>query len=141
MKYSIIVKTSLVLSGLIATAVGFGVLFIPHAFHASSGIAIGNDVNLLNEIRSPGGMVLISGLFILIGAFRAKATFFALVVSTVLYLSFGLSRIVSLVSDGAPNNAMLQILALELCIGALSAVLLKFSRTANRASAGPQQQS
>ncbi|NRB19658.1 MAG: hypothetical protein HRU33_19385 [Rhodobacteraceae bacterium] len=36
---------------------------------------------------------------------------------------------VSLVLDGMPNSAMLQILALELLIGATCAILLKPSRT------------
>ncbi|NRB18172.1 MAG: DUF4345 domain-containing protein [Rhodobacteraceae bacterium] len=131
MKNPTFTKMTLTLSGLIATGVGAGVLFMPHAFHASTGIVLGDDVNLLNEMRSSGGMVLVSGLFILLGAIRAKMTFFALIVSTTLYLSYGLSRVVSLVSDGMPGSSMLQILALELFIGTLCAVMLKSFRTSS----------
>ena len=129
MKNSILTRITLTLSGLIATGVGVGVLFMPHAFHASAGIVLGDDVNLLNEMRSSGGMVLASGLFILLGALRAKMAFMALAVSTTLYLSYGMSRVVSVIADGTPGGSMLQILALELFIGALCAVMLKSSRT------------
>ena len=129
MKNSILTKITLTLSGLIATGVGVGVLFMPHAFHASAGIVLGDDVNLLNEMRSSGGMVLASGLFILLGAIRARMAFMALIVSTTLYLSYGMSRVVSVIADGTPGGSMLQILALELFIGALCAVMLKSSRT------------
>lgn len=131
MKNSALTRITLAVSGLIATGVGVGVLFMPHAFHAPAGIVLGDDVNLLNEMRSSGGVVLASGLFILLGAIRAKMAFFALVVSTTMYLSYGLSRVVSLVADGVPGSSMLQILALELFIGTLCAVMLKTYRTSS----------
>ncbi|OUS33686.1 hypothetical protein A9Q94_18670 [Rhodobacterales bacterium 56_14_T64] len=131
MKNSALTRITLTVSGLIATGVGVGVLFMPHAFHASAGIVLGDDVNLLNEMRSSGGVVLASGLFILMGAIRAKMAFLALIVSTTVYLSYGLSRVVSLVADGVPSSSMLQILALELFIGTLCAVMLKTYRTSS----------
>lgn len=128
MKTRTLTKIALAVSGVIATGVGVGVLFAPHAFHAAAGIMLGKDVNLLNEMRSSGGMVLGSGLFILLGAIRAKVAFLALVVSSVLYLSYGLSRLVSLAADGIPNGSMLQILVLELVIGGICAILLRRER-------------
>ncbi|NRB19657.1 MAG: DUF4345 family protein [Rhodobacteraceae bacterium] len=77
MKKSILVKVALFLSGLIAMGVGFGVLFIPHNFHASAGLSLGDDVNFLNEMRAPGGMLLAAGPFIRFGAIRASMAFFA----------------------------------------------------------------
>jgi hypothetical protein len=138
MKNPIIVKMALVLSGLIATGVGVGILFVPHAFHASSGLALGNDVNLLNEVRSQGGIVLVAGLFMLFGAFRVTMTWTALILSATLYLSYGLSRLVSVGFDGVPNAAMLQITALELFIGAFCAVLIRVSWAQNRVDASPR---
>jgi len=134
MKNPIITKIVLILSGLIATGVGVGVLFMPHAFHASAGIVLGDDVNLLNEMRSSGGMLLASGLFILFGAIRASMAFFALIISTTLYLSYGLSRVVSIVADGIPDGSMLQILVSELLIGMLCAILLKTKWAPSRSS-------
>ncbi len=128
MKTQTLTKIALAVSGVIATGVGVGVLFAPHAFHATAGIMLGEDINLLNEIRSSGGMILVSGLFILLGAIRAKVAFLALVVSSVLYLSHGLSRLVSLAADGIPSGSMLQILVLELVIGGICAILLQRER-------------
>ncbi|WP_152543010.1 DUF4345 domain-containing protein [Sulfitobacter mediterraneus] len=128
MKTQTLTKIALAVSGVIATGVGVGVLFAPHAFHAAAGIMLGKDVNLLNELRSSGGMVLVSGLFILLGAIRAKVAFLALVVSSVLYLSYGLSRVVSLAADGIPSGSMLQILVLELVIGGICAILRQRQR-------------
>nr|WP_263618540.1 DUF4345 domain-containing protein [Seohaeicola saemankumensis] len=115
---------ALTLAGAFALGVGLGILFFPHGFHASAGLVLGDDVTLLNELRSPGGMLLICGLFILAGAVRASVTAPALAVSAALYLSFGLSRVVGILLDGLPNSAMLQILALELLIGTICAGLL-----------------
>ncbi|UWR16346.1 DUF4345 domain-containing protein [Sulfitobacter sp. M368] len=131
MNTSMMTKILLAFSGLIAVGVGIGVLFLPHAFHASAGISVGGDVNLLNELRSPGAMILLAGAVILVGAFRSRLTVVALILSTAVYLSFGLSRIVSVVADGIPNAAMLQILGLELFIGGMSALLLYAVRGQN----------
>lgn len=131
MKPSILVNVTLILAGLIALGVGIGVLFFPHGFHASAGIPLADDVNLLNEMRASGGMVLAAGLFVLLGAVRASMAVPAMAVACVLYLSYGLSRVVSVVLDGVPNSALLQIMALELFIGGLCAVLLRTSKSSD----------
>lgn len=127
MKVPILVKMTLALSGLVAVGVGSGILFAPHAFHASAGLSLGDDVNLLNEMRASGGFLIASGLFMLFGAFKAEAAFFALVSASALYLTYGLSRGVSVVLDGVPNAAMLQIMALEFVIGAVCALMVRLN--------------
>ena len=136
MKNSIIVKITLILSGLIALGVGGSILFVPHAFHASAGIILGDDVNLLNEMRSSAGMLLAAGLYILAGAFRPALAFSAMVVSGTVYLGYGFSRVVSIIFDGVPSSAMLQITALELVIGGICALLLKLYKSADESSVG-----
>lgn len=128
MKTGLLVKAVLGVAGVIAAGVGFGVLFVPHGFHATAGIMLGDDANLLNEMRAPGGMVLVSGLFMLAAALRASLAGVGLLLASVLYLSFGLSRGVSVVLDGVPGGAMVQILVLELVIGAACAALLLVQR-------------
>ena len=124
MTHSLMIKLPLGLAGLIAAAVGFGILFVPHAFYAASGIAIGTDASLLNELRAPGGMVLAIGLFALMGTARNPLTLPALALSVLLYLGFGLSRLVSIVLDGMPNTTMVQTTVLELAVGGLCAAAL-----------------
>ena len=135
MKRTLLVKGTLVLSGLIGAGVGLGILFTPRAFHASAGITLGDDVNLLNEMRSSGGMLFACSLFVLYGAIRSALAILALLLAATLYLTYGLSRAVSVLIDGVPNAAMLQIMGLELaiavlCLLALGSLQVKGSATA-----------
>ena len=117
MKNSKVLKSILLISGLIASAIGATILFSPGAFYASYDIVLGGNVSLLNEIRASGGALLASGLLIMSGAFVDKLTFTAAVVSTLLYLSYGLSRVMSIAIDGVPVEGLLQAAVLEIVIG------------------------
>jgi hypothetical protein len=117
MKNSNVVKTVLILSGLIASGIGGTIVFDPVAFYATYGIELAGNINLFNEIRAPGGALLAGGILIMLGAFVDKLTFTSVVVSTLLYLSYGLSRILSMAIDGMPAEGLVQAAALEIVIG------------------------
>lgn len=117
MKSSKVLKTILIISGLIASGIGAAILFTPVAFYAAYGIELGGNVSLLNEIRAPGGALLASGLLIMSGAFVDKLAFTAAMVSTLLYLSYGLSRVMSIAIDGVPVEGIVQAATLEIIIG------------------------
>ncbi len=72
---------------------------------------------MLNEIRASGGALLASGILIMSGAFVEKLAFTAVVVSTLLYLSYGLSRVMSMVIDGMPVESLVQAAAIEIVTG------------------------
>ena len=120
MKNSKVLKTILIISGLIASGIGVAILFAPTAFYATYGIELGSDVSLLNEIRAPGAALLASGILIISGAFVDKLAFTAVVVSTLLYLSYGLSRVMSIAIDGMPVEGLVQAAILEIIIGLAS---------------------
>ena len=117
MKNLRILKTVLFVSGLIAMGVGGAILFAPETFHANNGIELGDSISLLNEVRASGGALLTIGALIMLGAFVAKLTFSAVVVSSLLYLSYGSSRILSMAVDGMPAQGLVQVAVLELVIG------------------------
>jgi len=117
MKNSKVLKVVLFVSGLIAASVGGAILLMPGAFYASNGIDLGGNVSLLNEIRASGGLLLAVGILIISGSFIASLTFTAVVVASLLYLSYGLSRILSLTIDGMPSEGLVQAAALEIAIG------------------------
>ena len=117
MKNSKVLKTILIISGLIASGVGAAILFSPVAFYASYGIALGGDVSLLNETRAPGGALLVCGILIMSGAFVDRLAFTATVVSSLLFLSYGLSRVMSIAIDGMPVEGLVQAAVLEIVIG------------------------
>ena len=117
MKNSNVVKTVLIFSGLILFGIGGTIVFNPVAFYATYGIELAGNISLFNEIRAPGGALLVSGILIMLGAFVDRLTFTSVVVSTLLYLSYGLSRILSMAIDGMPAVGLVQAAALEIVIG------------------------
>ena len=117
MKNSKVLKVVLFVSGLIAASIGAAVLAVPAAFYASNGIELGSNVSLLNEIRASGGALSAAGILIMSGSFVASLTFTAVVVASLLYLSYGLSRILSFTIDGMPSEGLVQAAALEMVIG------------------------
>ena len=127
MKNSKVLKTILFLSGLIASGIGAAILFTPVAFYTGSGIMLGEDISLLSDIRAAGAGLLALGAMIMSGAFIAKLTFTSAVISTLVYLSYGLSRIMSIAIDGLPVDALVQAMVLEIIIGLVGVfALLKY---------------
>lgn len=107
----------LLASGLLATAIAATILFAPEAFYAGYGIDIGTNVSLANEMKAPMGMLLLAGLFILVGAFRAELAIPSLTIATITFLSFGLSRVLSMAIDGMPDGGLVSAAVLEIAIG------------------------
>lgn len=115
-----LVKALLLIAGLIAIIIGGGLLFIPVSFEASAGIILDGDINLLSEIRAPGGALLVAGILIIAGALISSITFIALVLSTMFYLSYGFSRILGMMIDGVPGESIVVATVVEIFIGLLS---------------------
>jgi len=133
MKNSNVVKTVLILSGLIASGIGGAIVFDPVIFYATYGIELAGNNSLFNEIRAPGGALLASGILIMLGAFVDKLTFTSVVVSTLIYLSYGLSRILSIAIDGMPAEGLVQAAVLEIVIGLVCVfVLVKYRENLKR---------
>ena len=118
--YGALKKIFLALSGLIAAGIAVAVWTVPSAFYGSYGIDIAGDVNLINELKAPAGVLFVAGLTILAGAVRSRFTPTSMKVAAVLYLSFGASRLASFVFDGVPNDSLVAAALLEVAIGAIA---------------------
>jgi len=112
------------IAGVILFGIGTALLFAPMSFAASNGIVLGSNPSLLSEVRAPGGMLLISGVIILLGAIRQHMLRLSLSLAALIYGSYGLSRIWSMMSDGMPSAPLTQAAMLELILGALSLAAL-----------------
>ena len=55
----------LLLAGAVAAGVGVAGVIWPVAFHASSGIVLGDNPSLMSEMRAPAAALLVAGGFIL----------------------------------------------------------------------------
>ncbi len=129
MKNSVTTKIFLAFSGLIAIGIGSGLLFAPVEFEASAGVILGEDINLLSEMRASGGAILATGILIILGALIPKLAYLSVVLSSLMYLSYGASRIFGMMVDGMPNNSIVAATTAEIIIGLISIlVLLKFDK-------------
>ena len=130
---SYLTKGLLLTSGLLAAGIATTILFAPDAFYAGYGIDTGSDVSLANEMKAPAGMLLIAGLLMLAGVVRKGFTVASLATASLIYLSYGLSRLLSMAIDGIPHSGLVSAAMLEITIGAIC--LLVWSR--HRKSAFP----
>ncbi len=124
MESNLKLKTLLFITGLIGVGIGAAILSAPVAFHATSGIVVSGDESLMSEMRAAGGALFACGFLVLLGAFIARLTYTALVLSTVLYMSYGLSRLVSMAVDGMPSGNLVAVTLFELGVGFVCALAL-----------------
>lgn len=114
------VTALLVVSGITGIGIGGALLFAPVAFEASAGIQLEQNNNLLSELRAPGGTLLVAGVLIMLGAFNSRMTFNSTLLSSLFYLSYGASRVFSMLIDGMPNESLVIATIVEIVIGSLS---------------------
>lgn len=121
----------LLASGLIAAGIAATILFAPDAFYRGYGIDIGSNVSLANELKAPAGALLIGGLLMLAGVFRSEFVIPSLATATAIYLSYGLSRFLSMAIDGVPHSGLVSAAVLEIAIGAICFLDLTRHRKTN----------
>lgn len=112
-------QITLGISGLTAVVIGLCILIAPYTFYASYGIALGQDPNLLSELRAPGAGLAAFGAIMLAGLVQAAFAPIAIVVACTVYLAFPVGRLVSLALDGTPSESILVALMIELIIAGL----------------------
>lgn len=134
MKPTLLEKTALGLSGLTALTIGAFILFAPHAFYAGYGITLGEDANLLSELRAPGAGLAGFGLLMLRGIWRHAALPLGMAVALTVFIAFPTGRLVGLAMDGMPSDSVIGALVVELIIAALC--LAAFRRRLWKSAAG-----
>lgn len=122
LKSDYLTKALLIIAGICGVLVGIALTFFPINFSASNGIDVAGNTNLLNVTRSEGGALLACGILVVSGAFVQKLTYSALLISVVLYASYGLARFFSIAIDGMPEYNLLYTAVLEIVLGGLSAI-------------------
>ncbi|MGD1939068.1 MAG: DUF4345 domain-containing protein [Cyanophyceae cyanobacterium] len=121
-------KIFLGISGCIAIAISLSILISPTDFYGLNHIDINGNVNLLSEVRSPAAALLTYGVLIISGIFIPQLTFTSTLLSSMLYLSYGLGRVVSVVIDGWPVTTLIISAGIEVLLGLVSLFYLwKFS--------------
>ena len=121
---NILIRALLCLSGVTLFMTGTIVMLEPQALFAASSATLDTVPGLLSELRSPGVLLMASGVIIILGGIRKDLTMLALMLSVLVYGTFGISRLFSLIFDGMPPTSILAAMGLELGIGAISLFLL-----------------
>ena len=112
------------IAGLMLLTIGVEVLLTPQTFYANDGVLLGNNPSLLSEIRASGGLLAGGALVMFAGIVRPSVRSLAMTLSVLIYGSFGLSRLLSLILDGIPSNNLLMATAIELTVAAIGITML-----------------
>ena len=129
----IAVRFLLGLSGGLLIVIGGAILLSPEEMFAMNGITLQNNPSLLSEIRAPAGLLFASGSFVLISAFVRSWAQPALLLSSLVYSSYGLVRLLSMALDGPPSHSLVQATIIELVIGAACLLAAKTAVAKRRA--------
>ena len=125
---AVLSKIILFIAGIIGLLVGIASTFLPVTFYSSAHI-LPDNIYLLSEIRAAGAVLLIGSVFIIWGAIRQTQKKQALFIACLLYLSYGIGRVISIALDGQPPVEIMLIMALEFIIGGLCFWLLNHQST------------
>jgi len=99
----------------------------PVEFYNFSGLTLGNDIGILSEARGAGGAILGLGMLILLGAFFPSLTFTSIIVLIVVFLSYGLARLLGIATDGVPGPDIIKGIISEFIAGLIGILaLLKY---------------
>jgi hypothetical protein len=112
-------KTALGISGVAALGIGAFILAAPRVFYAGYGISLGNDANLLSELRAPAAGLAAFGVLMLAGIVRNALSQVSVVAALTVFLAFPAGRLVGLIVDGIPSGSVVGALAIELVIAGL----------------------
>ena len=124
MKNSKVLKGFLIISGLLLVFVGASILFTPVAFTAKNGIELGGNISLLNDIKSTGGLFLVSGLMVMLGTIKSRLAYTSTVISIVTFLAVGVGRTISIILDGMPAEGLIKATVAEFVFGLVGVFML-----------------
>lgn len=120
MKVSKGFKVILLVLGLTLVIFGGWRLFDPIGFYAFSGLQLSQNAGLLSEVRGAGGIIMISGLIVGLGAFRPALSRTSVALAVVVFMSLGLARLFGVALDGSPGSGVISGMVVELVMGGLA---------------------
>ncbi|MEO1441010.1 MAG: DUF4345 domain-containing protein [Chloroflexota bacterium] len=87
-------------------------------------IHLRTDIDLVNEIRGVGAVMVLGGIVALIGTIRAGFRFTSFVVATVILGGVVLGRSLSLFIDGIPDASLMRAFVAEIVLSVLNVFCL-----------------
>lgn len=120
MKESMVFKVILIVLALTLVVFGGWRLVNPIGFLTFSGLELSYHAGVLSEVRGAGGIIMISGLVVGLGAFLQAWSRTSVVLAAMVFLPLGLGRLLGFVLDGSPGAGVIQGMAIELVFGVLA---------------------
>jgi len=117
-------KLYLFIAGLILVLVGSYIGFLPGDYLTQLFGDKEFSFDSLSEMRGMGGSLFVIGLFVFSAAFIKRIESPALVISALIYGSFSVFRLLSLIVDGQPSSSILYALSIELLFTLIAIPLL-----------------
>lgn len=105
---------------LVAAGVGLTLLWDPMILAPVQGLTGPLRTEYANEARSPAGLLLISAALMLRALWHPAQRAMALWTMTAVYLGYGLSRVASILADGAPSSSLQTAMWIELALGTMA---------------------
>lgn len=107
-------------AGGIAASIGAYIAFTPVQYLIKFGVTETHSPELLSDIRGMGGILMTLGLAILFTAFSQSQQLLGLKLSIIVYSVFFFFRLVGIVFDGVPQDAIILALAIEFIMAILA---------------------
>ncbi|MFK7732210.1 MAG: DUF4345 domain-containing protein [Pseudomonadales bacterium] len=114
----------LLLAGALLLMVSASILISPIGFYAANNIELGSNTSLISELKAPAGFLLLAGGFMISSLFVRRYQDTATCLAAVIYLSYALSRVISMGVDGVPSSGLVQAAIIEAVLGICCVVIL-----------------
>ena len=123
----ILTRTLLSTSGLLIGLIGGAILISPIPFMEMSDITLAENPDLISELTAPSGVLLITSAIMLLGAIKLRFADLALLSGVIVYGSYGISRLFSLLLHGMPDKSVVTAMIVEIGLAILLMVAKLFS--------------
>jgi hypothetical protein len=120
---SILDRIVLGITALVLVGVGIAATVTTVTFYGGYDIALDGSIELANELRALGGVLLLAGLVIGAGAVRSRWIFPAAIVAATVMLGLALGRVGSAIVDGMPAASVITAGVIELVLGSASVLV------------------
>ncbi|MDO3387933.1 DUF4345 domain-containing protein [Gilvimarinus sp. SDUM040013] len=106
----------LFLAATTALYVGGNLMYSPDALYQGFEITLPSGAGIRSDLRGVGTLILVSGVYLLLGCLQQRLQRSAAHLGILLYGSFLAGRLLSLILDGVPSNPILFALGAEAVI-------------------------
>jgi hypothetical protein len=128
MQNSKVLKGILLYLGGNLIVIGSWRLFDPISFALTNDMDLYGQISLINEVRGAAGAIVGFGILIVLGVFIKRLTYTSAIMGPVLYLGYGVARLLSFTIDGYPGEMAIVGMVGEFVLGGIGLfALIKYS--------------